>query len=125
MTPTEFQVEAYRTLAQSSSIGFTRMVMALGVNTEAGELGDHIKKEVAQGHGPNLPGILEESGDVLWYLANLLTLYGLTFEMAMDVVTAKLRARYPEGFSTEASIARGGDPFLTGDEDHDDDFRNT
>jgi hypothetical protein len=42
----------------------------------------------------------------LHYLAILLTAAGLRFEDAMAGNLAKLRARYPEGFSGERSVAK-------------------
>ncbi len=79
---------------------------ALGLSGEAGEVTDHIKKIVFQGHDIDREALGKEIGDVMWYVAYLLD----TLDMSMgDVLTAnisKLQARYPEGFSEERSRTR-------------------
>lgn len=89
------------------SLGERRMMVAcLGLAGEAGELLDHIKKAV--GHGHKLEPVLveKEIGDVLWYVAELCTSLGLDLADVAEHNIAKLRARYPAGFSSEASINR-------------------
>lgn len=79
---------------------------ALGLAGEAGEVADLIKKYIGHGHPVDREKVAKELGDVLWYCAALATDYGLTLE---DIATAnvrKLEARYPQGFSTAASLAR-------------------
>ena len=48
----------------------------------------------------------KELGDVMWYLAMVLDEMDWTFEEVMEANVAKLRTRYPEKFSTEASVKR-------------------
>ncbi len=79
---------------------------ALGLNGEAGELGDLIKKEVFHGHERDVDKVKKELGDVLHYAAGIATLYGFTLEEAAVQNIEKLRKRYPNGFSEEASRKR-------------------
>lgn len=79
---------------------------ALGLNGEAGELGDLIKKNVHHGHAFDRDKTVKEVGDVLHYLAGLCTLYGITLEEAATMNLVKLQHRYPTGFNKEDSIKR-------------------
>jgi hypothetical protein len=40
--------------------------------------------------------VLDEGGDLLWYIAKKFRTYGITFEEAMENNIVKLKARYPE-----------------------------
>lgn len=79
---------------------------AMGVAGEAGELCDYLKKCLFHGHQVDAEKVAKEAGDVLWYLAVLLEEYGLTLQEVAEKNEAKLRARYPEGFSALASVQR-------------------
>lgn len=78
----------------------------LGAAGEAGEIGDYIKKVFAHGHPLDPEKLKKEVGDNLWYLARVCKLGGFTFEEAAAANIEKLKARYPEGFSTERSLNR-------------------
>lgn len=49
---------------------------------------------------------LEEGGDVLWYLAELLEANNLTFEQVAQVNIEKLYSRYPEKFDNILALRR-------------------
>jgi NTP pyrophosphatase (non-canonical NTP hydrolase) len=55
-------------------------------------------------HG--LPNISNELGDVQWYIALASTAIGTTIADVMEQNIAKLRRRYPDGFSAQASQER-------------------
>lgn len=74
----------------------------LGLGSEVGELHDAVKKYLCNGKPVDKINILEECGDLLWYIGNLLSCYGFTFEEAMDANIAKLDVRYPNGFKERA-----------------------
>lgn len=78
----------------------------LGVTGEAGEVADLIKKHVGHGHPLDVEKLKLELGDVLWYVAGLATVLGLTLEDVAAANIAKLTRRYPNGFSTADSLAR-------------------
>lgn len=48
--------------------------------------------------------VLDEGGDLLWYIAKKFRLHGITFEEAMQENIRKLQERYPDKF--DADIAR-------------------
>ncbi|WP_454287280.1 MazG nucleotide pyrophosphohydrolase domain-containing protein [Rhizobium arsenicireducens] len=50
--------------------------------------------------------IVDESGDLLWYLALLFKNYGITLEEVFDFNIAKLAKRYPDKFTVEAAVNR-------------------
>lgn len=83
-----------------------RIVACLGLAGESGEFVDAIKKMVAHGHDVPDEVLQKELGDVLWYVAEICTAFGWSLEEVATANIIKLRKRYPEGFSSAASIAR-------------------
>lgn len=81
-------------------------VWALGLAGESGEVADLIKKHLGHGHSLDKGKLTKELGDVLWYIAVLSSEVGMSLEEVAEANLAKLRARYPEGFSTERSLNR-------------------
>lgn len=79
---------------------------ALGVAGEAGEVADLIKKQVFHGHTPDPDSLIEELGDVLWYVTALAGTLGVPLEEVAHRNLAKLQRRYPAGFDTERSRER-------------------
>jgi NTP pyrophosphatase (non-canonical NTP hydrolase) len=78
----------------------------LGVAGEAGEVADDIKKWYAHGDADALPQLREELGDLLWYVARLADELDLSLSDIATKNIAKLKKRYPQGFSAEDSKAR-------------------
>lgn len=84
-----------------------RLVHAvLGLQTEAGELADPVKKHIYYGRPLDLVNLREEIGDCLWYLAIAADALGTTLEAEQARNLAKLRARYPHVFTAEAAQVR-------------------
>ena len=79
---------------------------ALGLAGEAGEVADLINKHLGHGLDLDLEKVREELGDVLWYVAGLAQVLGLTLSEIAHENINKLERRYPEGFSHEASRNR-------------------
>lgn len=80
--------------------------MATGIAGESGEIIDHLKKHFFQGHDLDTNHIQEEIGDLMYYIAGLTKELGLDLETILELNDAKLRLRYPKGFTSEASIKR-------------------
>ena len=80
-----------------------------GLAGEVGELCDHYKKYMHQGHDIDYNHMAEEAGDVLWYLAEIADALGVTLEEIARRNIAKLRNRYPDGFDPERSRNREGE----------------
>lgn len=106
MNWTDYQRACERTVPADMTTTTRLANFALGLCGEAGEAGEAVKKHLFHGHDLDVPKLRKELGDVLWYVATLATTAGLSLEDVADANIAKLSARYPDGFSTEASIAR-------------------
>lgn len=78
----------------------------LGIAGEAGEVSDIIKKVLYQGHPLDRNKISEELGDVMWYLTQIASTLGISLRSVLEQNVAKRKARYPDGFSIEASKNR-------------------
>lgn len=81
-------------------------MFCMGLSGEQGEVVDHVKKHLFQGHTLDVEQIKDEAGDVLWYFTNLLSEVGLTIEEVQEHNIDKLYARYPNGFDAEKSVNR-------------------
>jgi NTP pyrophosphatase (non-canonical NTP hydrolase) len=83
-----------------------RATYALGLAGEAGEVCDLLKKAWGHQHALDHEELKKELGDVLWYVAALASQFDMTLEDVAAANVAKLSARYPKGFSPEASRNR-------------------
>ena len=79
---------------------------ALGLTGEAGEVADMVKKHIFHKHQLDRFELVKELGDVCWYLALICHALNVSLEEVMDLNVKKLKERYPNGFSVEASINR-------------------
>ena len=109
MTINEYQVAALRT----ANPALTQMEQLqngiMGLNGEAGECIDLIKKHLFQGHTLNKEHIAKELGDIAWYLAISADAIGYNLETIFQMNINKLKDRYPDGFDSELSINRKTD----------------
>jgi len=101
----EYQKNALKTASVKEK---NRLVLngVMGLAGESGECVDMLKKHLFQGHQLDSEKMLDELGDVLWYIA--ITAEGL--DLKLDDIARhnneKLAKRYPQGFSAERSIHR-------------------
>lgn len=77
----------------------------LGAAAETSELLQLLKATI-EGKELNVENLVAEMGDVLWYFAILCKANGLTFEELQDKNIAKLKARYPDGFTKFEALNR-------------------
>jgi len=81
--------------------------MAVGVSGEAGELLDAVKKHCVYQKQINLENVIEEAGDILFYLTGLLNELDVSLEDCIIANREKLSRRYANGsYSNEQAIAR-------------------
>lgn len=80
--------------------------VAIALTGETGELANKIKKMLWHGHPVDTYQIMDELGDVLWYVARAADLLGLSLNDIATMNLNKLALRYPKGFSSQASIDR-------------------
>lgn len=102
---------ALRTASESSLADSMTMLnaAALGLNGEAGEIADHVKKVMFHGHpldDATRDKIAKEIGDILWYCAMGARGLGIGLGEIATMNVEKLKKRYPEGFSSERSLNR-------------------
>ena len=102
----EYQDEVRRTASADLPYPMMQCMFALGVAGEAGEVADMIKKHVGHGHTLDKIKLVKELGDVLWYVVALADLHNISLAQVMIENARKLRVRYPNGFSPEASQNR-------------------
>jgi NTP pyrophosphatase (non-canonical NTP hydrolase) len=79
---------------------------AIGISTEAGEILDAFKKHIYYGKPLDEVNIMEEVGDVMFYIAIILREFGYSFEDAAKMNIDKLRLRYGERFSEYDAMNR-------------------
>ena len=110
LTANDFRRAAMRTASgmdyDGSEKGGLLLNGVMGLNGEAGECIDIMKKHVFQGHELDREHMIEELGDVAWYLAVCCEGLGVTLEQVMRGNIDKLMKRYPEGFDKARSINR-------------------
>lgn len=66
--------------------------LGLGLNGEAGEVADKIKKHLRDGK-LDIGGIVYELGDVCWYIARLAESLGYSLEDILEINHSKLESR--------------------------------
>ena len=106
MTGKDYQQAIKRTLPAGMTREQRLAMLALGLGGETGEVVDHIKKHLFQGHELDAGKVADECGDVLWYMGHLLNEIGTDFESVQRRNVNKLIKRYPRGYSAADSINR-------------------
>ena len=106
MTANEYQVLAMKTLNKDLDEREVLINGVMGLCGESGEVIDLVKKHISQGHPINKDKIIEELGDVMWYIAELATILDVKMEDIMKYNINKLSQRYEGGFTVEQSINR-------------------
>ena len=106
MTLNEYQKLAMRTINTELDAPETLLNGCMGICGEAGELIDTLKKHRAQGHTLDVAHMLDELGDVMWYVAEVAHALSTELNDVAKGNVAKLSKRYPVGFDPERSINR-------------------
>ena len=110
MSVNEYQRKAMRTASGMNydAIGGNGLLLngIMGLNGEAGECIDLLKKHVFQGKPLDKEHMAKELGDVAWYLAVSAQALGYDLETIFKMNIAKLEARYPNGFEVQKSEHR-------------------
>lgn len=105
MTANEYQRKAMRT-AKGEHKADLLVEGVMGLNGEAGECIDLVKKHLFQGKPLDKEHLAKELGDVAWYLAVTAQALGYDLETILKMNIEKLEARYPNGFETDKSEHR-------------------
>ena len=102
----EYQKLAMRTLNPKLDKKDVLINGVMGLCGESGEVIDLVKKHLAQGHELDRDKMINELGDVAWYLAETATALDTDLEEVFSRNIEKLRRRYPQGFDSSQSIHR-------------------
>ena len=78
----------------------------LGLAGESGELTDLFKKWIFHGKELDEDHAKKELGDCCWYIADIAYSMGWELDEIIQMNVDKLKARYPDGFSTDLSNHR-------------------
>lgn len=106
MTGNEYQKLAMVTLNRELDKKEILTNSVMGLCGESGEACDIVKKHLFHGHELDRDSLIKELGDVAWYLAEAATALDISLDEVLERNIEKLRKRYPDGFSFEASINR-------------------
>ncbi|NUO64045.1 MAG: nucleoside triphosphate pyrophosphohydrolase family protein [Gemmatimonadaceae bacterium] len=113
MSLSTYQLDAARTVNPALSADDRLLDAAAGLAEEAGEVLARVRKHRFQQRALDRESIVTELGDALWCLAMVASSLGVTLDEVAERNLAKLRQRYPDGFSAERSRERrdaGEDP---------------
>ena len=102
----EYQRQATRTINTSLEKNENISNMVFGILGEGGEIADHLKKYLYQGHSLDAKHLEEEIGDLMWYVCNLATIYDISMVNVLEHNIEKLKKRYKVGFTIRESINR-------------------
>jgi NTP pyrophosphatase (non-canonical NTP hydrolase) len=80
--------------------------MGVGLIGEAGELLDAIKRWTIYEQEPDMENVIEELGDIEFYLEGVRAALGVTRERTLDHNIKKLSVRYGKRFSNAAAKER-------------------
>ena len=102
-------VHSFAVMQEQGAIPSRLLTTALGLNGEASEFSELIKKCIFQGreYTDEVHAELKsELSDIMWYIAQGCIALDTTIEELMEINTSKLKERYPDGFDKNKSNAR-------------------
>lgn len=106
MTLEEYEQLAARTLNPALQRHQRLLDAAAGLAEEAGEVLGLVRKHLFMGHPLDSARVTTELGDALWCLTAAAGALGVSLEDVAAANIAKLRKRYPDGYSNERSSDR-------------------
>ena len=114
MDVNEYQKSAMTTLNPTLDRKDVLINSVMGLCGESGEAIDIVEKWLMQGHDLDKEHLIKELGDIAWYLAEAATALDVPLGTVLQGNLDKLRQRFPNGFSTEASVHRKKDDIKIG-----------
>lgn len=105
MTFNEYQDLARRTQNRELTPGERIMHALHGLASEVGEI-HGIWQKIYQGHPFNQADVIDEAGDLCWFLAELCDCLQVNMDEVATQNIDKLRKRYPRGFSEYRNLHR-------------------
>ena len=108
MTLEEYEQMATRTVNPALTREQRLLDAAAGLAEEAGEALGIVRKHLFMNHPLDQARLTIELGDALWCLTAAAGALGVSLESVAAANIAKLRTRYPDGYSNERSVRRDG-----------------
>lgn len=105
-TFSQYQRDAARTADSRANFYDRLMTDVFGLIGEVGEIASEVQHAREQRREIDVENIVEECGDCLWRIADILSALGFSLEDAAIANIQKLLVRHPGGFSPETSIQR-------------------
>lgn len=103
----EYQEKALKTKGNYTDSIDQLINGVMGLTGESGEVIDIVKKYLYQGHELDKNKIIDELGDVLWYINLIANATNVDLEHIAKYNINKLQRRYPKGcFRVEDSVNR-------------------
>ena len=102
-------------LKQMGSVKQDLMHCAVGISGESGELLDAIKKHWAYDTELDMENVIEELGDVEFYLAGMRQLLGISRDSILAHNILKLRKRYATGKYSDQQAKTRADKLDSGE----------
>ena len=109
LTLADYERAATRTINPALSASDRLLDAAAGLAEEGGEVLGLVRKHLFMKHDLDRDRLAKELGDALWCLTTVAAAAGLSLDSVAAANIEKLRRRYPDGYSHEAS-ARREDP---------------
>ena len=106
MNLSDYQSATARTLNPSLNRDDRLLDAAAGMAEEAGEILGQVRKHRFQQRELDRDRLVAELGDALWCLAAAAGALGVGLDEVAERNLAKLRARYPDGFTPAAARER-------------------
>jgi NTP pyrophosphatase (non-canonical NTP hydrolase) len=115
MRASEYQEETARTDLKNylavehrlENVRLQRLIhYGMGMVTEAGEFIDMLKKHMMYGKPLDRTNLIEEIGDLAWYMARACDELCIDFEEVLRRNIEKLKTRYPEKFTEDKALNR-------------------
>jgi NTP pyrophosphatase (non-canonical NTP hydrolase) len=106
LTLADYERLASRTINPSLAREQRLLDATAGLAEEAGEALGLVRKHAFMHHELDVARITSELGDALWCLTAAAGAIGVSLEQVATANLAKLRRRYPAGYSDEASATR-------------------
>ena len=108
MTLAEYQGRAARTLNTALSPDQRLLDASAGLVEEAGEVLGLVRKHLFMHHELDTARLTTELGDALWCLTAAAGALGISLDEVAAANLDKLRRRYPDGYTDQASVKRPG-----------------
>ncbi len=106
LTLTQYQKLCRKTAKKFARPELEILTWGLGITGEAGDVGSCIKKTYSHDNDQRV-GIRENIGDTLWYAAMICNFFGWNMDEVLEENIAKLRERFPKGFTLKKAKRNG------------------